>query len=493
MQYFEDETKDFNEQEEAKYQKVHGKSGFEKFVALPRAAKLTIYVLILTVIFLITLLFFNIWVGTFGKLENVKSLTGEQQVYLNKILSETFPQKYSLKITELPYSIRPAKLNVWAESAIVYDFANGCVIYEKNADQIIPPASITKLFVMYLVFEEINSGKISLDDVVPLPERSWAINLPSDASKMFLGQGQTVTLRELLNGLAVASGNDAAIALASYISGGTDEFIKKMNETCKNLGLVHTHFVDTSGYDENNLTTPRELAQFIYIYMKKFGDIALQFHSMPSIFYPTEENLPSWQKNYGDSKAIFQKNTNPLLGELEGCDGIKTGFIYESGYNLALTVKRGKERFISVTMKGPGNNTKEGQAGRVHDGKEIMEWAFSSFADYVARERVKTIFTIPTPGTEEKFVNLVPAWDEIISVPHITGKTPQDTADSIEAEVSIPKYIYGGVTAGRIYGQIQYKIGKTVLQTVPLVADRNANPADNWGLFWGKLATHKLK
>ncbi|MBQ9205599.1 MAG: D-alanyl-D-alanine carboxypeptidase [Treponema sp.] len=416
--------------------------------------------------------------------QNIKPLSHEQEISLYSALDSRYPEQRTAILKELPYSVTKANLDVWAGSAILIDASNGCVLFEKNADEIIPPASIAKLFVMYIVFKEVESGRISLDDVVTLPERSWAINMPSDASLMFLGQGQIVTLRELLKGLAVASGNDAALAVADYISGSTKAFVERMNKECATLGLTHTHFVEPSGYDEHNLTTARELAAFCKEYISRFPQSVEEFHSAPSIKYPLEKNLPAWQKKFGDEKAIYQKNTNPLLGVMEGCDGIKTGFIYESRYNLALTAKRNGMRFISITMKGTGVGSKQGNAGRVHDGTEMMEWAFQSFADFIPNTDLPQSYAVASFGSKKtngKFVNLIPAWQNAITVPHILGETASEDAKNVKATVNIPKFLYGEVEAGTQYGQIQYKLGDIVLETVPLVADRSYEKAGIFG------------
>ena len=193
-------------------------------------------------------------------------------------------------------------LQLDATSVILMEYETGRVLYEKNADEIIPPASMTKLVVMYVVFQEIATGRISLDDIVPLPPESWAINAPPMSSLMFLGEGQTVTLRELLLGLAVASGNDAAIAVAHYTCGSVESFVERMNSEMEALGLVHTRFVEPSGYSELNLTTPREFAAFAKTYIERYPESLTLFHSQPSISYPQEHNLASWHKGTGQEK-----------------------------------------------------------------------------------------------------------------------------------------------------------------------------------------------
>lgn len=434
---------------------------------------------------------FNVWVSGFSDTSAAETPTAEESAALAKILDRAYPSERGGSLRPLPYPSSPAKLDVRAGSAILVDAESGCVLYEKDADKVIPPASITKLFVMYIVFKEIESGRIHPEDVVPLPERTWAENLPRDSSLMFLGQGQTVTLDELLAGLAVASGNDAALAVAYYVSGSPDAFVERMNSECRRLGLRHTHFVEPSGYDERNETTARELAEFARLYVTRYPEGIARYHSLKSIAYPLQKNLPAWQKSAGDSKAIRQSNTNPLLGKLDGVDGIKTGFIYESGYNLALTARRGSQRFISITMRGPGRGSKEGNAGRVHDGTVMMEWAFSAFADYRPDGRPRPVPALASEGG--RFVNLVPAWTTAIPVPHITGHTAADAAAQVRAEVSAPPCIYGEVEAGKKYGEVRYKLGDVTLSTVPLVAAKGAERSGLWGRFWGTLAEAKLK
>ncbi len=439
------------------------------------------------ILFFITATFI-IWSSSFYKLNKIKPLTESQSQSLTAYLNSTYSLNRGEKLKPLPYPIVPSKLNIAAESCVLVDASNGCIIYEKNADELIPPASITKLFVMYIVFKEIEAGTLALDDLVAPPENSWTVNMPSDASLMFLGQGHKVTVHELLQGLSVASGNDAAIALAYKISGSTKAFVERMNYEAQALGLTHTHFEEPSGYSEKNITTCRELTEFCRIYINRFPQSLRDYHSLKEIRYPLKKNLPSWLSSRGDSMAIYQKNTNPLLGNMEGCDGLKTGFIYESGYNLALTAMRNGVRFLSVTMKGPGRGSREGNYYRTLDSNTLMNWAFSSFADYRPWEKIPQSYTVAVPGAKEKYVNLVPAWNNSITVPHIKSQTALEDAQNVTAEVSIPRYIYGGTELGKIYGEINYKIDDTVLETVPLVADREIKKAGLWGRFWGTLA-----
>ena len=390
-------------------------------------------------------------------------------------------------LKQLPYTLPDLGIQVGAESAILIDVSNGCVIWEKDADQIIPPASMTKLFAMYVVEQEIAQGRLHYDDIIPLPPECWACNMPPHSSLMFLGEGQIVSLEELLLGLSICSGNDAAYALAYAVCSSMEEFVERMNQVAQDSGLTHTHFVESSGYSELNTTTAREMAAFSRLYILEHPDSLQRFHSVPSFTYPKEKNMAPGDR-YGAqdwsnglpthiTMGITQENTNPLLGKLAGCDGLKTGYIDESGYNLVLTAKRDGTRFLSVTMKGQGKDSREGQMGRMKDGTAIMETAFGTFRDYDLSGVANSYF-IKVYASKTKALNLVPAVElEPLCVPFITGNSLAENLANVKVTVNIPEYLQGQINAGSEYGQIKITLGEYLLQTIPLVADRSTQKA----------------
>lgn len=409
-------------------------------------------------------------------------LSQEQSESLQEYLKKNYPERYSI-LKNLPYKINKPQLDIYAESAIVVDVSNGNIIYQKDADRIIPPASMAKLFSMYIVDEEVSAGNLSYQQEIPLLPECWACNMPPRSSLMFLGKGQRVTLEELMLGLSICSGNDAAYALAYAVCGNMTDFVGRMNKVAEEIGLVNTHFVESSGYSEKNQTTAREMATFAAVYLKRHPESLKRFHSVMSFRYPKEHNLAPGDKlqsqdfSNGIPKRITmpvtQENTNPLLGKLEGCDGLKTGYIDESGYNLALTAVRDGTRFLSVTMKGPGNNQMQGQAGRVHDGTELMEWAFRTFADYQLGLKVHP-YLVFSFNSKEKMISLVPAYsDSTATIPFVTGKNMTENLDEVKISVKLPDYCWGAVTQGAQYGSILITVGEYILDEIPLVADRN--------------------
>ena len=392
------------------------------------------------------------------------------QTQIQEYFKKSLPERAALQ--KLPYKlVMTEDLGVNAGACVVLDTSNNCIIYQKNQNAIIPPASMLKLVVMYIVFQEVDAGNVSLSDVVPLPPECWHINIPSDSSKMFLAEGQTVTLHELLQGLAVCSGNDAAIAVAHYISGSVDAFVERMNYEMKLLGLEESHFVEPSGYSEKNITTPYEFAIFANHYINKYPESLTDYHSLLSFEYPKEENLPKYQQGQGRT-PILQYNTNKTLGKIEGVNGLKTGFIYESGYNLSLTAERNGTQFLSITMKGPGQGSTQGNFYRMEDASTILEWAFNSFSS-VELDDVKSQ-SVVVSGGKQKSVSLVADIPETLTVPHIQ--------ENLDLTVTIKKsdIVKAPVKEGATYGHVVYSLGDKILQEVPLVAYESVDHAPFW-------------
>lgn len=359
----------------------------------------------------------------------------------------------------------PLPNDIHAPSAILVDAFTGAILYQKNADEKIPPASMTKLAAMYTAFRAVENGEITFDDIVKLPSETWAINIPPGSSLMFLGEGQTVTVRELLRGMAVASGNDAAIALALHISPTVEEFVARMNGEMEKLGLPLTRFAEPSGLSEFNSTTAREFADFSLVYVRSYPEALKAFHSLRKIEYPMPWNLSAGSQ----VQTITQYATNGLLGVLDGCDGLKTGFIYESGFNLSLTAERNGTRFIAVTMGGPGATSREGSAIRNEDGTTLIEWAFANFTTVRPEAIVPSTLTVwggtvsaltSIPARTEAFTASLSAWD--------TAKN-----EKIVKNTEILPWLIAPIQAGDVVGTVYFTVGGEILHSVPLVADRS--------------------
>ena len=217
-----------------------------------------------------------------------------------------------------------------ARSAVLIDMDNGNVLFEQNADYPIPPASITKILSLYLIFEAIKEGEVHLTDMVEISARAAS----TGGSRMGLKARTRVPLEELIKGMAVVSGNDACVAAAEHISGSVDLFVKKMNAKARELGMTNSRFMTPNGLPAaGQVTTAHDIAKLSTAYLHRFPE-SLAIHSMQSF-------------SYGRST---HHNANRLLGVVPGVDGLKTGFVCASGYNISATGKRSGVRMLAVVM-----------------------------------------------------------------------------------------------------------------------------------------------
>jgi D-alanyl-D-alanine carboxypeptidase (penicillin-binding protein 5/6) len=247
------------------------------------------------------------------------------------------------------------------------DAATGTVVFSHNPSLLIPPASLTKLMTIHLALREIDAGRASPDEIVPLPPETWAENQPARSSLMFLGRGQRVTLGELLLGLAVSSGNDAAVAVALRFAPSVEAFASLMNAEAGALGLAATHFVEPAGISELNTTSAADFARFCRYYLQHHPQSTATLHSVRQFAYPLQANTPQ-----AAPRTIIQNSHNPLLG-LEGVDGLKTGYISEAGYNIALSANRKGTRFIAVILGAQNEDERDS------DAVGLLEWGFANF------------------------------------------------------------------------------------------------------------------
>lgn len=238
---------------------------------------------------------------------------------------------------------RPFQVN--AKSAILIDMTDGRVLYEQNADTLIPPASITKVITLYLVFDAIREGRVHLWDSVKVSHAAAS----TGGSRMGLRAGRDVQLQELIRGAAVVSGNDACVALAEHLSGSVDAFVRKMNAKARELGMTRTVFMTPNGLPASGqVTTARDISKLSMAYLRRFPE-SLAIHSMQSYTYINSTH----------------HNANRLLGKCPGVDGLKTGFVCAAGYNITATAKRGDTRLLAVVLGAPSAGVRTAQTTKL--------------------------------------------------------------------------------------------------------------------------------
>lgn len=250
------------------------------------------------------------------------------------------------------------KINLLSESGIIMEASTGKVLFEKDADTLRPPASMTKIMTMLLIIEEVEKGNISLKDVVTISERAASMG----GSQIYLEKGSTSTVEELLTTIAVGSANDSAVAMAEKIGGTVENFVSMMNKRAKELGATNTTFKNPHGLDEEgHLSTARDMALIAKELVKHESIIKLTSTYETTI---THQN----------GKSLWLVNTNSLIKFYSGLDGLKTGFTDKAGYCLTGTMKRNDMRLITVVMKA---ETKE---NRNTDTINMMEYAYSTYS-----------------------------------------------------------------------------------------------------------------
>ncbi len=286
-----------------------------------------------------------------------------------------------------------------AQSAVLMDGLTGQVLYEQNPNLKIPPASFVKVMTLYVVYDAIRGKQIKMDDMVTVSEKAWRMQ----GSKMFIKVGERVKVEDLMKGVAIASGNDACIALAEHVSGSEEAFISKMNEKAKLLGLKESQFKNSHGMPaDDQYTTAMDMAILSKRYMEDHPE-ALILHSTVEFEY----------------NGIRQGNRNTLLQKNIGVDGLKTGHVEESGYHLAATAKRDGQRMIAVIM-GCDRMRKRGP-----EAQKLLEYGFKNFSTVEAVKKGATfgpvkvkrgkVNQVPLTAAEEGRVTVAKGKENLVS------------------------------------------------------------------------------
>ncbi|WP_346313218.1 D-alanyl-D-alanine carboxypeptidase family protein [Borrelia miyamotoi] len=297
------------------------------------------------------------------------------------ILFGVFSEIFSFDSFEFESMVRDAK------SIVLLDYDTKCILYAKNPSLIFPPASLTKLVTIYTALVEAEKKNVNLKSTVPISSAASYYNLPLDSSLMFLEEGQKVSFEELLKGLVISSGNDAAIAIAEFIVGGDlNNFVNLMNINVLDLGLKNMNFVDTSGYSRDNKITALEMAFFARAYIEKF-EFMLNIHSLKDFVYPKPENLGSTSSS--KMLNLKQKNKNILILNYPYADGLKTGYIKASGLNLVATAKKNNIRLIAVILGVDKGANNVGEKKRALIARRLFEYGFSNYSQFFSLVKLK--------------------------------------------------------------------------------------------------------
>jgi len=336
-----------------------------------------------------------------------------------------------------------------ARAVILIDASTGTVLYEKEPDLALPPASLAKLVTLHVVMNEIAAGRLSEDEIIEIDKNDCSPNIPYGSSLMYLQPGMKVSVHDLMLGAAVVSGNDAAYALARRVAGSNEKFAEMMTESVRKLGFERLNFIEPSGLSERNLVTAQEFALFCKKYIELHPRALKELHSVKSIQFPRPEHATT---NYHPDGVIVQYNRNPLIFSYPGADGLKTGYIIEVGYNMAATATREGNRFIAVLLGGSSTPYANGTMIRTKDTKALLNWAFENFGTarpgYIIPKPIRVWFGKLTRVQPE------PDGEAAVTVPLslVSKVTPR-----IETLKSVKAPVHSGQKIGRIIYSIEGK------------------------------------
>lgn len=279
-----------------------------------------------------------------------------------------------------------AAIETQARNAILMDYDTGQYLYVKDHEKMVPPASMSKLMTVNMIFEKLKDGSLSLDDTFTVSERAWKLGgAASGGSTMFLKIGEKVRVEDILKGILIQSGNDACIVAAENLAGSEDDFAEMMNKRARELGLNNSSFANSTGLPHpDQKMSVEDLAKLARHIIKEFPE----FYHIFSEKYYTHNN-------------ITQGNRNPLLYSMPNADGLKTGHTEEAGFCLTASAKKGERRLIEV-MTGMNSNKE-----RSEEAERLMEWGFREFNNYNLLNKGQEIAEIPVVFGNEKEVRLV--------------------------------------------------------------------------------------
>jgi len=324
-----------------------------------------------------------------------------------------------------------------AQSAVLMDGLTGQVLYEQNPNVRIPPASFVKVMTLYVIYDAIRAGQLKMDDMVTVSERAWKMQ----GSKMFIRVGERVKVEDLMKGVAIASGNDACIALAEHLSGSEEAFVSRMNEKAKSLGLKDSQFKNSHGMPaEEQYTTAMDMANLSKRYIEDHPD-ALVLHSTVEFEY----------------NGIRQGNRNTLLQKNIGVDGLKTGHIEESGYHLAATAKRDGQRMIAVVM-GCDKVRK-----RAPEAQKLLEYGFKNFSTVESVKKGTTFGPVKVRRGKLNQVTLFAAEDGRVTV--TKGKE-----NLVSAVPQLPPFIVAPIQKGQVVAKVLIQNEGKVVKEINLLA-----------------------
>lgn len=350
-----------------------------------------------------------------------------------------------------------------APVAYMVDLSSNAVLYSKDPDRRMPPASLAKMMTVYVVFDMIKKGQLSADKQFPVRPETWT-KWHGQGSTMFLSVNENVSVDNLLKGIVTLSGNDACVVIAEGISGTEQAFTDRMNDEGKKLGLTNSHFGTSNGWPDKGVTyvSARDLATLAAATIRDFPDLYKRYYALPSF---------TWGKTLGAGKDIDQANRDPLLGNVAGADGLKTGHTDEAGYSFTGSAIQNGRRIIMV-LAGL-----DSFGHRKEESIKFMNWGFGAWSAKPIVAKGKQVATADVQLGSSSTVGLIAADNLAVTVP--SGSNPALTSSVVyDGPLKAP------IKAGDHIADLIVKTPGMTDQRFPLVAASDVGQAGFFGRAW---------
>ena len=363
-----------------------------------------------------------------------------------------------LAVSILPMPAQAAPAEVAAKSAILMDLATGTVLYEQNAHEKLPPASVTKVMTMLLVMEAIDQGRIGWEDTVTASDAAAA----KGGSQIYLKSGETMSVTDMLKAIAVSSANDAACAMAEHIAGSEEAFVQQMNARAAELGMEDTHFVNCTGLDDEANAAE---------HLTSAHDIAVMSRQL-LLHHPEIKKFTTVWMDTLRGGTFGLSNTNKMIRFYSGATGLKTGFTAKAGYCLSASALRDGMELVAVVM---GSETSKDRFAAC---KSLLDYGFANYALIRPETREGSV---PVKLGEADTVTASPVREPCLLI----DKSQKNT---VTTQITLDKEVTAPVSKGQRLGMLTIRSGEQVLDQIPLVA---AAPVRK--LTWGQVFVKVLR
>lgn len=370
----------------------------------------------------------------------------------------------ALALTVAPTAAQTPPFETAAPVAYMEDLSSNAVLYAKDADRRMPPASMAKMMTAYVAFDLIKQGKLKLDQMVDVRPETWRKwHGPSAGSTMFLSPGQKVSVENLLNGIVVVSGNDACVVLAEAIAGTEEAFVNLMNQKARELGLANSRFGTSNGWPDEGRTyvTARDLAKLAKATIANHPDLYKRFYSKHSFTFGATM----------DGRPITQENRDPLLGRVQGADGLKTGHTEEAGYGFTGSAEQNGRRLVMVVAGLSSYNQ------RIDESVKFMNWGFRAWSSQKLVSKGRKVDSAQVQLGDASEVGLVAPRDLAVAVP--AGVSPQ-----LRATVVYQGPVKAPIRAGAHIADLVISSPGLPEQRLPLVAQSDVGEAGFFRRAW---------